>query len=194
MKKGPSRAKESAVMKGLKQALRNEIDGAEFYRMAAGSARRDAVRQMFQFLMEEEERHRAAIVNQMQRLAEGKGMKFERAASAKKALAKFKSPLLTDDLVKEGRQVEGEVAALSIGMTLEKRAIAQFTRPAENGGRRRPGGKGLLRPRRMGAGPPGRPDAALRPVAGDVLGRGALLAVLGAEGRISEDGCGPTRS
>ncbi|HEY5191170.1 MAG TPA: ferritin family protein, partial [Candidatus Deferrimicrobium sp.] len=78
MKKGPSRAKESSVMKGLKQALRNEIDGAEFYRMAAGSARRDAVRQMFRFLMEEEERHREAIVNQMQRLAEGKGMIFER--------------------------------------------------------------------------------------------------------------------
>jgi len=127
MKKGPSRPKESAVMKGLKQALRNEIDGAEFYRMAAGSARRDAVRQMFRFLMEEEERHRAAIVNQMQRLSEGKGMNFERSASARKALAKFKSPLLTDDFVKEGRQVEGEVAALSIGMTLEKRAIAQFT-------------------------------------------------------------------
>ncbi|HLO09526.1 MAG TPA: ferritin family protein [Desulfobacteria bacterium] len=126
MKKGPSPAKKNAVMKGLKQALRNEIDGAEFYRMAAGSARRDAVRQMYQFLMEEEERHRAAIVDQMQRTAEGKGMKFGRAASSKKALGKFKSPLLTDDLVKEGRQVEGEVAALSIGMTLEKRAIAQF--------------------------------------------------------------------
>ena len=126
MKKGPSRAKESAVMKGLRQALRNEIDGAEFYRMAAGSARRDAVRQMYRFLMEEEERHRAAIVDQMQRMSEGKGMSVERSASAKKALGKFKSPLLTDDLVKEGRQVEGEVAALSIGMTLEKRAIAQF--------------------------------------------------------------------
>ena len=126
MKKGPSQARERAVMNGLRQALRNEIDGAEFYRMAAGAARRDAVRQMFRFLMEEEERHRAAIVDQMQRMTEGKGMKFGRAASAKKALAKFKSPLLTDDLVKEGRQVEGEVAALSIGMTLEKRAIAQF--------------------------------------------------------------------
>jgi len=126
MKKGPPQAKQSVVMKGLKQALRNEIDGAEFYRMAAGSARRDAVRQMFRFLMEEEERHRAAIVDQMQRMAEGKGMKFGRPASGRKALAKFKSPLLTDDLVKEGRQVEGEVAALSIGMTLEKRAIAQF--------------------------------------------------------------------
>lgn len=126
MKKGPSRARESAVMKGLRQALRNEIDGAEFYRMAAGSARRDAVRQMYRFLMEEEERHRAAIVDQMQRMAEGRGMKFGRPPSARKALAKFKSPLFTDDLVKEGKLAEGEVAALSIGMILEKRAITQF--------------------------------------------------------------------
>jgi len=127
MKKGPSRSKESAVVKGLKQALRNEIDGVEFYRMAAGSARRDAVRQMFRFLMEEEERHREAILNQMQRMAEGKPMKFERSAAARKALATFKSPLYTEDLIKGSRQAEGEVAALSIGMTLEKRAIAQFT-------------------------------------------------------------------
>ena len=82
---------------------------------------------MFRFLMEEEESHRAAIENQMQRLAEGKGMKFERSASERKALSKFRSPLFTDDFVKAGRQVEGEVAALSIGMTLEKRAIAQFS-------------------------------------------------------------------
>jgi rubrerythrin len=127
MKKDPSRTKDSAVVKGLKQALRNEIDGAEFYRMAAESARRDEVRGMFRFLMEEEERHRAAILDQMRRLAEGKTMKFERSASAKKALARFKSPLITADLRKAGRLAEGEVAALSIGMTLEKRAIAQFT-------------------------------------------------------------------
>ena len=126
MKKGPSRPKESAVVKGLKQALRNEIDGVEFYRMAAGSARRDAVRQMFRFLMEEGERHREAILNQMQRRAEGKPMKFERSAAARKALAAFKSPLYTEDLIKGSRRAEGEVAALSIGMTLEKRAIAQF--------------------------------------------------------------------
>ena len=127
MKKGPPRVPETAVMKGLKQALRNEIDGAEFYRMAAGSARRDAVRQMFRFLMEEEERHREAIRDQLRRMAEGKPMKFGRSAAAKKALAKYKGPLFTEDLVKAGYQAEGEVAALSIGMTLEKRAIAQFT-------------------------------------------------------------------
>jgi rubrerythrin len=46
---------------------------------------------------------------------------------AKRRLDKFRSPLFTEDLVKASRQLEGEVAALSIGMTLEKRAIAQFT-------------------------------------------------------------------
>ena len=126
MKKGSPGSADSAIVKGLKQALRNEVDGAEFYRMAAKSARRDAVRQMFRFLMEEEERHREAIRDQMRRMAEGKPMKFGRSAAAKKALAKFKSPLFTEDLVKAGYQAEGEVAALSIGMTLEKRAIAQF--------------------------------------------------------------------
>jgi rubrerythrin len=126
MKKGPSRVPETPVVKGLKLALRNEIDGTEFYRMAAAGARRDAVRQMFRFLMEEEERHREMIVDQMRRLSEGKPMAFGRSAASRKSIAKFRSPLFTGDLVKEGRRAEGEVAALSIGMTLEKRAIAQF--------------------------------------------------------------------
>ncbi len=126
MKKGSPGSGDGAVVKGLKQALLNEVDGAEFYRMAAKSARHDAVRQMFSFLMEEEERHREAILEQMKRMAQGKPFLLSRSAAAKKRLSKFKSPLFTEDLVKVSRQVEGEVAALSIGMTLEKRAIAQF--------------------------------------------------------------------
>jgi rubrerythrin len=126
MKKGSPRSTDGAVVKGLKQALLNEIDGAEFYRMAEKSARHDGVRQMFRFLMEEEERHREAILEQMKRMTEGKPFLLTRSAAAKKRLEKFKSPLFTEDLVKVSRQVEGEVAALSIGMTLEKRAIAQF--------------------------------------------------------------------
>jgi rubrerythrin len=127
MEKGSPRRADSAVLKGLKQALLNEIDGAEFYRMAAKNARHDGVRQMFGFLMEEEERHREAILDQMKRMADGKPFLLARGAAAKKRLSKFKSPLLTEDLVKVSRHVEGEVAALSIGMTLEKRAIAQFS-------------------------------------------------------------------
>src|SRR5512134_3841351 len=126
MKKGSSGSADSAVVKGLKQALLNEVDGAEFYRMAAKSARHDGVRQMFRFLMEEEERHREAILDQMRRMAEGRPFRLARGAMAKKRLDRFRSPLFTEDLVKGSRHVEGEVAALSIGMTLEKRAIAQF--------------------------------------------------------------------
>jgi rubrerythrin len=81
---------------------------------------------MFRFLMEEEERHREMILDQMKRMAEGKPFLLMRSAAARKRLEKFKSPLFTEDLVKVSRQVEGEVAALSIGMTLEKRAISQF--------------------------------------------------------------------
>jgi rubrerythrin len=126
MKKGPAASADAAILKGLKQALRNEIDGAEFYRMAAASAIHDGVRQMFRFLMEEEERHREAILEQMRRMAQGKTFRIERGAASRREIAKFRSPLYTGDLVKASRRAEGEVAALSIGMTLEKRAIAQF--------------------------------------------------------------------
>jgi len=78
-------------MKGLSRALRNEIDARSSTDAAGTRASGCRGPQMFQFLMEEGT-HRAAIVNQMQRLAEGKGMKFERSASTKKALSKFKSP------------------------------------------------------------------------------------------------------
>src|SRR4030067_705209 len=39
--------------------------------MAARSSRHDGARQMFMFLMEEEEKHRVAIVAQIARMAEG---------------------------------------------------------------------------------------------------------------------------
>ena len=126
MKKGPARGLSGAIARGLQQALLNEVDGREFYRMAARSTRHDGARQMFTFLMEEEEKHREAIVAQIARMAEGKPPARIRGAADRKAIRKFRSPLFTEDFVAKGKDVEGEAAALSIGMTLEKRAIEQF--------------------------------------------------------------------
>jgi rubrerythrin len=126
MKKGPAKGVSGAIAGGLQQALQNEVDGREFYRMAARSARRDGPRQMFTFLMEEEEKHREAIAAQIARMAEGKHPKRIRGPADRKAIRKFRSPLFTEDFVAKGRNVEGEAAALSIGMTLERRAIEQF--------------------------------------------------------------------
>lgn len=127
MKKGTAGGTETAIAKGLKQALLNEIDGMEFYRMAAADAARDGVRQMFRFLMEEEKRHREEILRVLKAFSQGKPLRIARSAASKQGIGKFRSPLYTADLVKAGRKAEGEVAALSIGMTLERRAIAQFT-------------------------------------------------------------------
>lgn len=126
MKKGPVRRPSGALAEGLKTALLNEVEGREFYRMAARNAARDAVRQMFEFLMREEERHYETIVEQAARMAEGRPPRLSRGASARRAIRKFRSPLFPPDFVARGRHADAEVAALSIGMTLEKRAIEQF--------------------------------------------------------------------
>ena len=127
MKKGTVRRLSGAIAKGLQAALLNEVDGREFYRMAAKNARLDGTRQMFTFLMEEEEKHYAAILAQIARMTEGKPPVSLRRPAVRKEAEKFLSPLFTEDFVAKGKNVEGEMAALSIGMTLEKRAIEQFT-------------------------------------------------------------------
>ena len=126
MKKGSAKPASGSIAQGWKNALRNEIEGREFYRMAAANARLVGVRQMFTFLMEEEERHREAILEQIDRMGEGKRPRLVRNKSGKREIRKFKSPLFTPDFVARGKKAEGEAAALSIGMTLERRAIEHF--------------------------------------------------------------------
>lgn len=126
MEKGPVRRPSGALAEGLKTALLNEVEGREFYRMAARNATRDGVRQMFEFLMREEEHHHETIVEQAARMAEGRPPRLSRGAARKRAIRKFRSPLFPPDFVTRGRRADAEVAALSIGMTLEKRAIHQF--------------------------------------------------------------------
>jgi len=127
MKKGPAGRPRGKIADGLGKALQNEADGREFYRMAAKSARTDGVRQMFEFLREEEERHYELILVQMGRIAEGKPLRLVRLASGKQEIRRFSSPLFPPDFVARGKRAEGEAAALSIGMTLEKKAIEQFS-------------------------------------------------------------------
>jgi len=126
MKKGPGKPMSGKIAEGWKKALMNEVEGREFYRMAAANAQLDGVRQIFTFLMEEEERHRKAILEQIRRMGEGKPPRPVRQTTGKRENRKFQSPLFSPDFVARGKNVEGEAAALSIGMTLEKRAIEQF--------------------------------------------------------------------
>jgi rubrerythrin len=125
MKKG---MRSGPALQGLRLALMNEVDGREFYAMAAKNARLDATRQMFTFLAGEEELHYEAIREQIGRMSEGRPLRLVRAAKGRKAIRRFHAPLFGAEFAtRAGKaEAEGEVAALSIGMTLEKRSIAQF--------------------------------------------------------------------
>lgn len=122
------KARGKAALHGLQLALMNEVDGREFYLMAAAHARLDATRQMFEFLAEEENLHYKAILDQMARLAKGRPLRLVRPAKGKKGIRRFHPPLFGADFAARAARAdaEGEAAALSIGMTLERRAIAQF--------------------------------------------------------------------
>lgn len=115
-----------ALAPGLKAALMNEVDGREFYRMAAAGATSEGVREMFEFLAEEEERHYRALLEQAGRLAAGKPLRFRRNEADRKRLGGFRTLLVTPGVVADAGKAESEIAALSVGMTLEKRAIRQF--------------------------------------------------------------------
>jgi Mn-containing catalase len=109
MKKRPGKLPSGQVAEGWRKALRNEVEGREFYRMAADNASLDGVRQMFTFLMEEEERHREAILEQIDRMADGKPPRLVRRRSGKKESGKFRSrggrcPLDRDDARKAGHR------------------------------------------------------------------------------------------
>jgi rubrerythrin len=125
MKTGTDRLAK-AVSPGLKTALMNEVDGREFYQMAALGATSEGVRDMFEHLMAEEERHYQALLEQAGRLAAGKPLRIRRTAADRKALDAFHGLVYTPEVFADARKAEGELAALSIGMTLEKRAIQQF--------------------------------------------------------------------
>ena len=126
MKKGTGKPVAGAIAEAWKKALLNEVEGREFYRMAAANARLDGVRQMFTFLMEEEDRHHEAILEQIGRVGKGKPSRPVRKSAEKRRIRKFLSPLFPPDFVARGKRAEGVAAALSIGMTLERRAIEQF--------------------------------------------------------------------
>jgi rubrerythrin len=125
--KSPAGRASREVVRGLRLALANELEGREFYRMAAAAAGHDGMRQMFMFLMEEEARHHEELLRQIGRLSEGKPMRLARRGPDRSVIRKFRGPLLSPELVRESRKASGEAAVLSLARTLEKRAIAHFT-------------------------------------------------------------------
>lgn len=109
----------------LRQAYQIEVDGHTFYSMTAAKAGKPAVRELFDKLAHDEMQHQAFLKDVLRGYDE-KGSEAFRFNTRIPAMTAFTARIFTDQFRQQAAGAEFELAALSIGMTLESRAIEYF--------------------------------------------------------------------
>ena len=119
--------KMASAIEGIKTAIQTEIDGYNFYFLAAQRTKNEKGKEMFQYLAEEELRHREILEAQNKSLMEeGKWGKIPKPTKVPKSF-RAKSPIFSPEFSKRGKVQNFEMSALSIGILLEQRSIEFFS-------------------------------------------------------------------
>ncbi len=114
----------------LKKAYQIEVDGYTFYSMAADRAEKPAVQELFDKLASDEVQHKAYLQSVIGSY-EDKGVAAFTIARRDPELKAFTDTIYTDAFKTQARDADFEMGVLSIGMTLETRAIQYFTTAAK---------------------------------------------------------------
>jgi rubrerythrin len=114
----------------LKKAYQIEVDGYTFYSMAADRADKPAVQELFDKLAQDEVQHKAYLKSVIGSYEE-KGAAAFSIARRDPQLKSFTDTIYTDAFKEQARDADFEMGALSIGMTLETRAIQYFSNAAK---------------------------------------------------------------
>ena len=114
----------------LKKAYQIEVDGYTFYSMAADRADKPAVQELFDKLAHDEIQHKAYIKSVMGSY-EDKGVEAFNIARRDPDLKAFTDTIYTEGFKAQARDADFEMGVLSIGMTLETRAIQYFAGAAK---------------------------------------------------------------
>jgi rubrerythrin len=117
----------------LRKAYQIEVDGHTFYSMTAAKAEKPAVRELFDKLAHDEVQHQA-FLREVLRGYDEKGTEAFRFNARIPEMTAFTAKIFTDQFRQQAAGAEFEVAALSIGMTLETRAIDYFSSAAKAAG------------------------------------------------------------
>ncbi|MFZ5787908.1 MAG: ferritin family protein [Acidobacteriota bacterium] len=115
-----------AILEILRKAYQIEVDGFTFYSMTAARASKPAVRELFEKLAHDEVQHQA-FLKEVVRKYDEKGSEAFRMNLRAPELSAFTAKIFSDRFREQAAGAEFEVAALSIGMTLESRAIDYFS-------------------------------------------------------------------
>jgi rubrerythrin len=123
-------AKET-IREVLRKAYQIEVDGYTFYSMTADRATKPAVQELFEKLAHDEVQHKAYLKGIMGRYEE-KGVSAFALERKTPDLKAFTDAIFSDRFREQAKGADFEMGVLSVGMTLESRAIGYFTDAARS--------------------------------------------------------------
>ena len=115
----------------LRKAYQIEVDGYTFYSMAADRASKPAVQELFDKLARDEVQHKAYLQSVIGSYEE-KGIAAFNVHLRDPDLKAFTNTIFTENFKQQAEGADFELGVLSVGMTLETRAIDYFTGAAAN--------------------------------------------------------------
>lgn len=120
----------SKAIDGLRTALQTELNGIEFYRMAAKNTEDAKGKKAFQMLAEDELKHFNALQRQYASVSEKHGWQETDLGT----ITEFpgESPIFSNELKDRIKGKHFEMTALSIGALLESNSIDFYRRMKEN--------------------------------------------------------------
>lgn len=110
--------------KGLAIAMQTELEGYEFYKVAAVKCKDDGAKKMFESLAKDEVEHHKILRDRYYAIVEGKDFKTPKLTG--KSKLRVKSPVFSKAFLKSKKQKHFEMSALTVGILLEQNAIEFF--------------------------------------------------------------------
>jgi rubrerythrin len=123
--------KRDEVLDILRKAYQIEVDGYTFYSMTADRADKPAVQELFGKLAQDEVQHQA-FLRQVANHYDAEGVAAFNIVGKAPELKAFADRVFNDRFREQAEGAAFEMAAVSVGMTLEKNAVAYFTGAARN--------------------------------------------------------------
>jgi rubrerythrin len=121
---------EGTMLDILKQAIVLERRGKAFYKNIAEKAENKAVREVFDMLAKEEQKHIQTLSEQFK--AYRKDKKFISGDLYEKDTTRIASKILTREIKEKISAAGFEAAAISAGIAMEERAIKLYSESAQN--------------------------------------------------------------
>jgi len=119
------------IVEILRKAYQIEVDGYTFYSMTADRADKPAVQELFGKLAQDEVQHQAFLRSVMKNYGQ-LGVEAFALSGTIPDMGAFSNKVFTGRFREQAEGAAFEMAALSVGMTLEKNAIAYFSTAARD--------------------------------------------------------------